>query len=199
MKTISGFILWLFGWRVLGEAPELRRFVLVAAPHTSNWDLLWLLLMAWSKGISIRWLAKHTLFRGVQGWLLQRLGGVPVDRRQREDRVAATARLFRELDSLVLVIPPEATRVRTDYWKSGFFHIARLGGVAVVPSALDYARREGEIGPPLAADQGVTVLMDALRAFYAGRQGAYPDQFGPVRLPEEDAASDPQADQPTAA
>lgn len=164
--------------------------MLVAAPHTSNWDLLWLLLMASAKGIPIRWLAKHDLFRGVQGWCLRRLGGVPVVRGRSEDRVAATARLFREMDSLVLVIPPEATRARADFWKSGFYHIARLGGVPIVPTALDYGARVGEFGAPVAADVGVRPLMDAMRAFYAGRQGAYPERFGPIRLREEYTVAD---------
>jgi 1-acyl-sn-glycerol-3-phosphate acyltransferase len=173
------------GWQVLGETPPCPRYVLVAAPHTSNWDLLWLLLMARSRGVPIRWLAKHTLFRWPLGPVLRALGGVPVRRHLREDRVASTARTFAEARELVLVIPPEGTRSRTEYWKSGFYHIARSAGVPVVPTALDYARRIGEFGAPVEADEDVGAFMDRMRAFYADRSGRRPEHFGPVRLREE--------------
>jgi len=80
--------------------------VLVAAPHTSNWDQPLLLLMAWASGLRIRWLAKHSLFWGPLGWLHRRLGGVPVVRHRREQRVVASARAFSEQAELILVIPP---------------------------------------------------------------------------------------------
>lgn len=163
----------------------MARYVLVAAPHTSNWDLPLLLLMAWASGQRISWLAKHSLFWGPLGWLLRTLGGVPVVRHRREQRVDASARAFSEQAELILVIPPEGTRSRTEYWRSGFYYIARAAAVPVIPTALDYAQRVGEFGTPVAADADVVPFMDAMRDFYAGRCGRYPDRFGPVRLREE--------------
>ncbi|HSG90641.1 MAG TPA: 1-acyl-sn-glycerol-3-phosphate acyltransferase [Pseudomonadales bacterium] len=196
MQALSRWVLRVGGWRLLGGPPAgVDRYVLLAAPHTSNWDLLWMLLFAWSAGIRVSWLAKHTLFVGPLGWFLRRLGGVPVVRHVREDRVASTARTFtdsaRAEAPLVLVIPPEGTRGHTEYWKSGFYHIARSAQVAVVPTALDYGRKLGEFGPAMDASGDLTAFMDAMRAFYADRSGRIPERFGPVRLREEDAADLP--------
>ena len=94
LKSLAGFILRRLGWTVDGEVPTVTRCVVVAAPHTSNWDLLYLLLMAWSNGLKISWLAKHSLFWPPLGWVLRALGGVPVVRHRPEQRVSATAALF---------------------------------------------------------------------------------------------------------
>jgi len=185
LKTLAGFLLRRLGWAVEGEAPSVPRCVVVAAPHTSNWDLLYLLLMAWSKGLKISWLAKHSLFWPPLGWVLRALGGVPVVRHRPEQRVSATAALFGQLDRLNLVIPPEGTRSRTAYWKSGFYWIAREAKVPVQLTALDYTTKAGTFGPLLDASASPSIFMDQVRAFYAGRQGRYPDDFGPVRLQDE--------------
>ncbi|MEE4360901.1 MAG: 1-acyl-sn-glycerol-3-phosphate acyltransferase [Pseudomonadales bacterium] len=189
MKGLSRWLLRRTGWRIQGAPARPARYILVAAPHTSNWDLLWLLLMAWATDIPISWLGKHSLFRWPLGVVLRALGGVPVVRHRREDRVASTAATFATREEMVLVIPPEGTRSRTDYWKSGFYHIARTAGVPVVPTALDYARKVGEFGAPVSAEDDVVVFMDAMRAFYADRSGRYPERFGPVRLREESAST----------
>jgi len=185
VQQLSRRLLTWLGWRILGHPPALSRYVLVAAPHTSNWDLPLLLLMAWASGIRIRWLAKHSLFWGPLGWLLRALGGVPVVRHRRERRVDASARAFSEQAQLILVIPPEGTRSVTEYWRSGFYYIARAAAVPVVPTALDYGQRLGEFGPPVVATDDVGAFMNVMRAFYAGRCGRYPEGFGPVRLREE--------------
>ena len=102
-----------------------------------------------------------------------------------EQRVSATAALFGALDRLYLVIPPEGTRSRTAYWKSGFYWIAREAAVPVQLTALDYTTKAGTFGPLLDASASPSAFMDQVRAFYAGRQGRYPDDFGPVRLQDE--------------
>ena len=185
LKSLAGFILRRLGWTVDGEVPTVTRCVVVAAPHTSNWDLLYLLLMAWSNGLKISWLAKHSLFWSPLGWVLRALGGVPVVRHRPEQRVSATAALFGALDRLYLVIPPEGTRSRTAYWKSGFYWIAREAAVPVQLTALDYATKAGTFGPLLDASALPSAFMDQVRAFYVGRHGRYTEDFGPVRLRDE--------------
>jgi 1-acyl-sn-glycerol-3-phosphate acyltransferase len=185
LRKLARFILRLCGWRLEGAPPDVPRYVVIAAPHTSNWDFPWMILMAWASGMDVRWLGKHTLFRGPMNPIMRALGGVPVRRSQKEDRVAATARAFAETPRMVLLIPPEGTRGYTDHWRSGFYHIARTAGVPLVPTALDYVTRCGEIGASFLPIGDVTADMDRLRAFYAGRSGRFPENFGPVRLREE--------------
>ena len=137
------------GWRVVGQPPTPRRFVLVGAPHTSNWDLPYMLAFGWIYGVRIHWMGKHTLFRPPLGWVMQRLGGIAIDRRSPHGIVEQMAQRFADADELVLAIPPEGTRSRVEYWKSGFYEIAKAAGVPIVLGFLDYGAKEGGIGPSL--------------------------------------------------
>ena len=185
LKTLAGFLLRRLGWSVEGEVPPVDRCVVVAAPHTSNWDLLYLLLMAWSKGLKISWLAKHSLFWPPLGWVLRALGAFPWCDTARSSVSAPPPRFSEPLLGSILVIPPEGTRSRTAHWKSGFYWIAREAEVPVQLTALDYTTKAGTFGPLLDASASPSAFMDQVRAFYAGRHGRYPDDFGPVRLEDE--------------
>jgi 1-acyl-sn-glycerol-3-phosphate acyltransferase len=158
---------------------------LIAAPHTSNWDLPYLLAFAVIFDVRITWMGKHTVFRGPIGWLMRKLGGMPVRRYRSNDRVQQMARAIEAADSMALVVATEGTRSYTAHWKSGFYHIARTAGVPIVLSYLDYARRRGGFGPELMPSGDIREDMDEIRAFYADKQGRYPDKMGEVRLKEE--------------
>jgi 1-acyl-sn-glycerol-3-phosphate acyltransferase len=188
MRYLLGRIwLGLFGWRVEGIAPLPERLVLVAYPHTSNWDLPFLLAAAWVLRAQVSWLGKLSLFRNpVFGRFLRRLGGIPVDRGTRTNTVATIAARFRELSSLILVVPVEATRGRTDYWKSGFYHIAASSGVPIGLGFLDYQRRRCGVGQLLQPTGNVTADMDRIREFYRDVRGKHPGRQGIPRLREED-------------
>ena len=162
--------------------------MLIAAPHTTNWDLLYFLACAWAFGISPSWMGKHTLFRGPLGPVMRGLGGIPVDRARAGGLVAQMAQAFERNHDLVLTVPPEGTRARAVRWKSGFYQIARAAHVPIAMGFLDYERRCGGIGPLLIPGDDLRGDMDAIRAFYADKRGKYPDCFGDVRLVEEDAA-----------
>jgi 1-acyl-sn-glycerol-3-phosphate acyltransferase len=175
-----------FGWRVAGELPACRRAVVVAAPHTSNWDLPFMLAVAFALGVTPSWLGKRELFRWPFGRILRRLGGVPVDRGTRQGLVGAAVARLEEAERLFLVIPPSGTRARAPYWKSGFYHVARGAGVPIVCAYLDYHDRVGGIGLVLTPSGDVRADMDRIRAFYASKRGKHPAQTTPVRLREED-------------
>ena len=185
-KRIARAFLRVTGWRPEGERPTAPRFVLIAAPHTSNWDLAYLLALAEIYDLQISWMGKHQIFRWPFGGLFQALGGIPIRRHERADRVGAMAQGFAERDTFALVVPAEATRARTPYWKSGFYHIARRAEVPIVLGFLDYRRRRGGFGPALRVTGDVKQDMDRIRAFYADKIGKYPEKFGPVKLREED-------------
>jgi 1-acyl-sn-glycerol-3-phosphate acyltransferase len=158
---------------------------LIAAPHTSNWDLPYLLAFATIFGVRVNWMGKHTLFRGPVGWLMRKLGGIPVRRHRSNDLVQQMASVIQAEDRIALVVPAEGTRSYTPHWKSGFYHIARAANVPIVLSYLDYARRRGGFGPELIPSGDIREDMEEIRAFYADKKGRYPDKFGEIRLKEE--------------
>jgi 1-acyl-sn-glycerol-3-phosphate acyltransferase len=185
-RALARLFLAATGWKPEGERPTPERYVLIAAPHTTNWDFPYLLAFAEHFGLTISWLGKASLFRPPLGPIMRALGGIPIERSRSENRVAEMARLFTEREALGLVVPAEATRSRAEYWKSGFYYIAMAADVPVVLSYLDYQRRRGGFGPAFVPSGDVARDMDTVRAFYADKKGKYPEAFGPVRLREED-------------
>lgn len=184
-RLIGRLYLRAFGWRLAGSLP-CRRAVVIAAPHTSNWDLPFMLAVSYALGAKPSWLGKRELFGGPLGWLLRRLGGIAVDRSAPQGLVGEAVARFGERDELFLVIPPSGTRARAPYWKSGFYHVARGAGVPIVCAYLDYRARVGGIGLSLTPSQSIGADMDRIRAFYADKQAKFPAQMTPVRLREEE-------------
>ncbi len=184
-KRIAAGFLRLAGWRAEGRTPSATRYVVVAAPHTSNWDLPLLVAFAWLFDVRMRFMMKHTVFVGPAGWLFRRLGGIEIRRHQRGGLVKQMADAFESANELALVIPPEGTRGRVDLWKSGFYHIARKSEVPVVLSFLDYENRVGGFGPEFRLSGNVGEDMDLIRDFYADKVGRHPECFGEIRLVEE--------------
>jgi len=184
-QRLARRVLRSIGWRVEGQPPDHHRFVLIAAPHTSNWDLALMLLMSVAFRVRIHWLGKHSLFRGPAGWLLRRLGGLPVRRGEPSQLVAQLASKFAERDDFVLVVPPSGTRSSTDHWKSGFYRIAEAASVPIVCGYLDFGTRIGGFGPAILPSGDVRADMDEIRAFYLGKRGRHPDQVSEIRLRDE--------------
>ena len=184
-KFLASAVLRLSGWQVHGVAPDLDQCVVIAAPHTSNWDFVWMKLMAWSLNWDVNWLGKHTLFKGPAGAFMRSWGGVPVDRRGKQDLVSQVVARFAAGETLALTIPAEGTRDRSDTWRSGFYHIAHGAGVPVVLSFLDYAKKTGGIGPTVLLTGDTTADMNEIRQFYQGITGKFPELSGPILLREE--------------
>lgn len=182
------------GWKVEGAVPRPHRFVLIAAPHTSNWDLPFMLATGWVYGIRVRWMGKHTLFRPPFRWLMTRIGGVPIDRRAAHGVVAQMAERFAQSDELILAVPPEGTRGRRDFWKSGFYEIARAANVPIVLGFLDFGAKVVGMGPAIRPSGNVRADMDILREFYRGKVGKRPGMFTEPRLRSEDDDSGEPSD-----
>lgn len=185
LQRCSRWLLSRCGWQLEGDAPPFDRCVVIAAPHTSNWDFPWMLLMAFALGMPVRWLGKHTLFRWPFGGIMRALGGIAVERSKKGDRVQRIAETFRQSAALTLLVPPEGTRSRSEHWRSGFYQIARVAEVPIVFSYLDFGQRRGGIGPALWPSDDMASDMDQIRAFYAPMAGLFPELSGPVRLREE--------------
>ncbi|MCW5633270.1 MAG: lysophospholipid acyltransferase family protein [Rubrivivax sp.] len=189
-RLVARVFLRLSGWAFEGPLPQARQYVLIAAPHTSNWDFVFMIAMAWSLRVRLHWMGKASLFAPPHGWLLRAAGGLPIHRSARAGLVEQVAERFRQAaqqgTDLVLAVPAEGTRERRTHWRSGFYHIARLAEVPVVLGYLDYARRRGGLGPALHPSADMRADMDRVRAFYADKLGRYPERFTPPRLVEED-------------
>lgn len=187
LKGLGKAVLWLFGWTVEGNPPEPPKYVLIAAPHTSNWDFIFLFAYAWAFGVDVSWLGKREMFRWPFAGLLVRLGGIPIVRSSSGNMVDRMVEEFNKRDRLTLTVPVEGTRGYIDYWKSGFYHIARAAKVPIVMSYLDYPRKCGGFGPAFMPSGDISADMDTMRAFYAGKKGKRVEWTGRIRLKEEDA------------
>lgn len=182
----ANMCLGLGGWTIGGPPPKLDKYVIVAAPHTTWWDGFWMLAFAWHWGIELNWMGKASLLKGPFGWVPKRAGLVPVDRSKPQGLVAQMAEVFEERDTVLLAIPPEGTRAKREYWKSGFIQIARAAKVPVCMSYLDYDKREAGFGPVFEPSEELSADMDRVRAFYKAEWARHPALFTPPRLREED-------------
>ncbi len=185
VQLTGRLILRIGRWRLVSRQLPVRNFIVIAAPHTSNWDLLWLLGAAWSLGVHINWLAKASVFRGPAGPVLRAMGGIPVERDGRGKLVGRLSEQLAKGEGLALVIPPEGTRKYLNHWKSGFYRIAENTGVPILCSFLDYKERATGIGPLFSTTANMQADMDKFRAFYEPFTARYPADKSDIRLLDE--------------
>ena len=179
LRAGSRGLLRLTGWTVEGSLPvEARKCVLIAAPHTSNWDLPYTLMVAFVLHLNIYWMGKHSLFAFPFGPVMRWLGGIAVDRSRNTNLVSASAMALKAADGPVqLVVPPEGTRGRTTHWKTGFYYIALEAGVPIVLAYMDYARKVSGLGPVFVPTGDIDADMAEIKRFSAGVKGRRPQHF----------------------
>jgi 1-acyl-sn-glycerol-3-phosphate acyltransferase len=170
-RALGHFLLRLLGWRVEGEVPNLPKFVIAVAPHTSNWDFVVGLAAMFALDLRIGYLGKHTLFRWPFGGLMRWTGGIPVDRRSPHGVVGESVAAFSKLDRRILAIAPEGTRSRVRQFKSGFLQIARGAQVPVVLASLDWAAKVVRLGPAFEPGEDVEADRRRTEAFFASVRG----------------------------
>lgn len=178
---LATWILRRLGWAIQADDPGFAKYVLIAAPHTSNWDFPLGIAAAWALGLDAHWLGKHTLFRWPYGWFFRALGGIPVRRDQARNLIPAIADIFARSERLILALAPEGTRGRTDHWKTGFYHIARAAGVPIVMAYLDYGKKQVGIGGAFYPGDDMEAVFTRIRAFYADRRGKRPENESDIR------------------
>ena len=178
-KWLSLTCLKWAGWRVEGQLPaHAHKSVLIAAPHTSNWDLPMTLMVAFALELRPRWMGKASIFRWPFGPLMRWLGGIPVDRSQSNNLVATSAQAIRDAaEPLQLIVPPEGTRSKTRHWKTGFYYIAHSAQVPIVMAYMDYAAKRSGLGPLFEPTGDVEADMAQIKAFYRPFKGKNADQF----------------------
>ncbi|KYF67540.1 lysophospholipid acyltransferase family protein, partial [Sorangium cellulosum] len=192
-RAIRRFIgqTWLsvFGWRVEGVTDLPPKAVLIAAPHTSNWDFPFTLAVSYVLDLEFSWLGKHTLFEPPFGWFFRWLDGIPVDRRDRNNLVAAVVDILKQRDELILVVAPEGTRSRTKRWKTGFYYVALGAGVPIILGYLDFPRKRGGILHVFYPTGDIEADMATIRRLYEGIEGKHPGRMSEITL----GARSPQA------
>ena len=183
-QTIARFVLRLMGWRTQVVPPRTSSYVLIGAPHTSNWDFLFILLLMTVEGIPIRWMGKDSLFRWPMGIFWRSFGAIPVNRRESTNMVDQVAKKFDEFDELIIGISPEGTRKKTSRWRTGFYYIALTAGVPIVMAYLDYENKVCGLGPSIKPTGDIHVDFIKIREFYTGIAGKYPRKQGEIELIE---------------
>ncbi|WP_084419577.1 1-acyl-sn-glycerol-3-phosphate acyltransferase [Henriciella litoralis] len=176
-RQFCALYLGLGGWKVEGDWPAPHKAVLIAAPHTSNWDGMWMLAAAGFYRIKLRWIGKQALVDHPFGWLIRWLGCVPVDRKAARDMVDQMAVAFAQEDRLILAVAPEGTRSATREWKSGFYRIARRADVPLIISVLDYGARTIRIAGIYETTGDYEADLAGVRAYYSGAKGRYAEKF----------------------
>ena len=176
IRGLAFSFLKVFGWRLEGRLPDVDKLVVIAAPHTSNWDLPVLLSLAFALRAKACWLGKHTLFRRPFGFLFRWMGGIPVYRSASKNMVAQSVEMFRNSEKLILTIPPEGTRSKVSHWKTGFYYIALGAEIPIAMAFIDYKRKATGVGPTLYPTGNIEADMEVIRNFYATVTAKYPDK-----------------------
>ncbi|VAW53975.1 Acyltransferase family protein [hydrothermal vent metagenome] len=180
LKILSKIILKLTGWKLRTVTPKENKFILIGAPHTSNWDFPLALLTFWTLDFNIHWVAKVQMFRGPLKHLFTTLGGIPVDRSASHGFIQQIADRFNQTEQMVLTIAPEGTRSKTEYWKSGFYHIALAANVPICLGYINYKKRELGFHKLMHPSGDIDADMKIIADFYNGITGKRPQLQGPV-------------------
>jgi 1-acyl-sn-glycerol-3-phosphate acyltransferase len=170
-RWLGQAVLSLLGWHIEGDMPDNPRFVIIAAPHTSNWDFVVGIAAKLALGLRVLWLGKDSLFRFPAGVFMRALGGMPVDRSSAHAVVSSVVQEFGRRDQLIVALAPEGTRKRVERWRTGFYHIAHGASVPIVTVALNWSERAIQIGPPFQTTGNLEADLPLLQNRFADVEG----------------------------
>ncbi len=184
MKQISALLLKLLGWRLEIELPKEKKYVVIGAPHTSNWDFPLTLLALSAAGMRFSWVAKHTMFKGISGTFFRAIGGIAVNRNASHGFIDQMVAAFNERDNLILTIAPEGTRSKKNHWKTGFYHIARRANVPVCMGFMDYPSKTIGLNKTFVPSGNIVDDFEIIKDFYKGKTGRRPHQQSTITFRE---------------
>jgi len=184
VNSIARLILKLSGWRTHVIPPHTSRYVIIGAPHTSNWDFILTLALISIERIPIRIMGKDSLFRWPMGVFMRAIGAIPVNRRERTSLVDQVVAKFDEHADFIIGISPEGTRSRTSRWRTGFYYIALKAKVPIVMAYLDYKNKIVGLGPSIKPSGDIQADFAKIKDFYSGIKGKYPNKQGKIELSE---------------
>ena len=174
VRRFCVFIYIMNGWTAVQENPPPRKAVIIAAPHTSNWDFLFFFGLTNKLKIKSYWIGKDSLFKWPWGDMMRRLGGIPVNRSKSQNMVEAMVREFDRRDDFLLTIPPEGTRGSVKEWRTGFYYIALKAKVPLIIGLMDYSKRTGGLGPSFMPSGNYKADMQKLSDHYHSVTPKYP-------------------------
>ena len=179
LRAGSIAFLKLTGWKVEGSLPpEASKSVFIAAPHTSNWDLPYTLMVCFALNLNVYWMGKSSIFKWPFGPVMRWFGGISVEREKSSNLVEASAQAIVAADGpLQLIVPPEGTRSKARYWKTGFYYIAQAAKVPIIMAYMDYSQKRSGIGPLFVPSGDIEKDMMTIKAFYADFKGKNAAQF----------------------
>ena len=177
MRWISVTLLRLLGWRVAGQAPDDKKYVLIAAPHTSNWDFPFTLMICFALRLRVYWMGKSSLFPPVLGPVMRWLGGISVNRDKSGNLVQSTVDAFNRAERLTVIVPPEGTRGKVSHWKTGFYYIAVGAQVPILLGFMDFKEKVGGVSHLFHPTGDIEQDMLEIQQFYRGFTGKNPQQF----------------------
>jgi len=181
-RSIARFFLRLTGWRTEIISPDTSSYVIIGAPHTSNWDFIVALLLMAVESIPISWLGKDSLFKGPLGVFMRSFGAIPVNRSGNNNLVDQIAARFDEYDELIIGIAPEGTRSKTSRWRTGFYYIALKANVPIVMAYIDYKNKVCGLGPSIKPTGDIQADFEIIREFYSGIVGKFPHKQSEIKL-----------------
>ncbi|MBW1913289.1 MAG: lysophospholipid acyltransferase family protein [Deltaproteobacteria bacterium] len=181
-RVLGSSFLKLTGWEVEGEIPNLPKYVMILAPHTSSWDLIFILAVLCAMGLKIYWFGKKEIFHWPLGCFFKWLGGIPVDRSSRHNLVQQITTIIQSQDQIIIGVSPEGTRSNSQYWKTGFYYIAHQAQIPIVFAYLDYGRKVGGLGSTMNSTGDIEEDMKTIRRFYSGITAKYPHEVGRIAI-----------------
>jgi 1-acyl-sn-glycerol-3-phosphate acyltransferase len=176
LKKIASFIYHSLGWTTKGEIPlGLKKYIVIAAPHTSNWDFFYGRLFFIMKGIPLKFFIKKEWYFFPFNYLFDALGGIPVNRKKNQNLTDLIAEQFNNYEELALLIPPEGTRKYNPNWKKGFYYISKKAKIPIIMGYIDYENKIGGLGPVFNISDNVDQDITTLKDFYRTIKGKYPE------------------------
>jgi len=184
LQGLAKLILRVGGWTAVGGQLDVPKAVIIAAPHTSNWDAVWALVYKVAVGLDVKFFAKHSAFWFPLGTILRALGGVALDRRRAGSAVDQAIEMLKTEESFYFGLAPEGTRKKTNGWKTGFYRIAIGADVPVCLGFLDFGAKRVGIGPHFKLSGDPEADLAICREFYDGIDGRWPEQASPIIFSE---------------
>jgi len=176
-KQFARFLLLVTGWQLEGEVPDLKKCIIIGAPHTSNWDFFFGFLYKMYFGLNIHFLMKHELFQFPFGMFFRAVGGIPVDRHKKNNLVETLYVKFSQAKNFYLALSPEGTRNKVKEWKRGFYYIAKKANVPIVMAYMDYERKVVGVGQVFYPGKSIEEDMAAIKEYYGKIQAKFPEKF----------------------